>query len=175
MQTVPGQSVIKALTTPTRKLFTSGEADDAYFSQVQTRIHGSTVEHQSSFGKFEDEYLKKEIALQMAAGRYLREGDAVVPAFTLEPRIAGILPGFDASEEGLEGKFDTHRDVLENLRMNALELGMLLFPAAQVGYLVIHRERSRLRLINSRTLVDQTVVDLSAQIERLVQRRFLRL
>jgi len=67
----------------------------------------------------------------------LRICETVVSSLPLEPWVSGVLPCLHPPEEGFEGKVHAHLNVLENLRMNLVQIGSFLLPLCQdlVGFI----------------------------------------
>src|SRR5262249_16195505 len=77
------------------------------------------------------------IRLHLTADWQLRESETVVAPFPSEAGIARRLPGSTATEEGLEGEVNAHRDVLQHLRLDACQCGPLGPERGQCRVLVV--------------------------------------
>ena len=105
----------------------------------------------------------------------LRIGDAVVLPFAFEPGVAWFFPCFHPAEEGLKGKFHTDSNILQDLTVNSFEFGIVRLPCRHCLLLLIHRRRLALCFIADGSLVNKAVINITADLQRLIERSLLRM
>jgi hypothetical protein len=74
----------------------------------------------------------------------------------------------DTPEEGLKSKVNTAGDILQNLRMNGFEFGMVFLPPCQCGNLCVERRGFETLFVKGSSLVYHTVVDKAADSQRFI-------
>jgi hypothetical protein len=103
----------------------------------------------------------------------LREGETIVAVCALEAREAWLLSCLASSEKGFERQVKTHRDILQDLRMDPFKRGALVFQQGIGGLLSIARQTLALVLIGMFALLQQVVIEPPALFKRVVELRFL--
>jgi hypothetical protein len=112
-------------------------------------------------------------ALERAARRHLREGEAVIPMRAPESRIARLFARLEAAKEGLKGQIEPEGNVLQNLRVNTLKLRPLLFEFRQSGLLRVEVQTFAFFFVGCLSFLKQAVVQPTALMEHLRQRNCL--
>src|SRR5690606_1931248 len=89
----------------------------AFQGAMQLDFHGSDFRE------------REPVTVQLHPITILRIGEAVVPATSLEARIAGLLARLHAAKERLERQIDACARFLKRLRKGVIEEWLLGFPA----------------------------------------------
>ncbi|MBP2147161.1 hypothetical protein J2129_002615 [Methanofollis sp. W23] len=101
--------------------------------------------------------------------------EAVVQIPPFEPWMPGVLPCLHPPEVCFEGKIYAHLNVLENLRMNLIQIRSFLFPLRQDLVRLIKRDGTLFLFLGVLPQCERIVIDPSAYLKRLLKERNLKL
>ena len=99
----------------------------------------------------------------------LRIGETVIASRAFETRISWFLASFDSPKERLYAEVNPHRHILQHLGMNHVEGRTLFFQDRIGGLLPIATQALSLKLIRTRAVLKQVVIEPSALFKRHVQ------
>jgi hypothetical protein len=99
----------------------------------------------------------------------LRKGEGVIAMCPTETRKARLLTGFAASKEGFEGQVNTHRHILQDLRMDCLKRETILLQDREGIDLSIERESLACLLVGVLALFQQVIIEPTTLLEGLIE------
>lgn len=110
---------------------------------------------------------RQSIALKLKAA--LRVAERIVAVGTVKTWIAGLLARLESAEESLEGEVNSHRHILQHLRMNGFHHRPLKLEPWQRGCLRVVVERLLALFPGNLALLQQVVVEPAALVESLLK------
>ncbi len=111
-----------------------------------------------------------DAAIMRDAKARLREGERVIASVPLEARVSRLFTCFDLSKKGLHTQINANRHILQDLGMNDLQRGTLLFQYRIGGLLPVARQTLALVLIRTLALFEQVVIQPSALFKCCLKR-----
>ncbi len=114
-----------------------------------------------------------ELALGVDREARLGIGEAIIAPLAPETRIARFFPCLAPSEKGFQGQINTDSHILQDLRVNRVESGVLLFEDRIGGLLLIARQSFAILLISRLALFKQVIVEPTALFKRVIELCFL--
>src|SRR5712692_6154699 len=101
----------------------------------------------------------KELALCIDLKATLRIGQAIIAINSTEAGIARLHSCEASAKERFEGQIETHSHILQDLRVNRVQRGALLFQHRIGGLLLITRQALPLLLIRAFAFFKQMVIE----------------
>jgi hypothetical protein len=103
----------------------------------------------------------------------LRIGETLVATRPFKAGVAGLLSALAASEEGVEGQIDAHRNILHDLGMHLFERGALFFEHRIRLLLLETREGNAIALVGGLTHVQQLIIEEATLFKMSIKRSLL--
>ncbi len=111
----------------------------------------------------------KELALCIDLKATLRIGQAIIAINSTEAGIARLLSCEASAKERLEGQIETYSHILQDLRVNRVQRGALLFQQRIGGLLLIARQALPLLLIRAFAFFKQMVIEPTTLLKSFVE------
>lgn len=146
---------------PSRRTADSAGLRFSFQRTVQDNLHATDL------GK------PKTFTYQLAAGRNLWEGHAVVAMLAAKARKARFFSSLATSKERLESQVDTNGDVLQNLRMNVGQEWAFCLENWQAGMLFVQGRPFASLFVDGLAFFKKLIVEPTAFVQRCFKNSLL--